>query len=109
MKVYSGKFKEGGMGCQDVYVIINNFSYRLSERNDLVNHSPDGLNWGYGGSGASQCALAILADCLGDALALKHYMTFKWTFVAKWGNEFIITEEEIREWRNITSKKTKNE
>jgi hypothetical protein len=34
----------------------------LDPRNDLVNHSPDGLSWGYAGSGPAQLGLAILAD-----------------------------------------------
>lgn len=34
---------------------------RLNPRYDLRTHSPDGFEWGYGGSGPSQLALAILA------------------------------------------------
>ena len=33
----------------------------LLERHDLVNHSPEGFEWGYPGSGPSQLALAIRA------------------------------------------------
>jgi hypothetical protein len=36
----------------------------LAIRLDLYNHSPDGFEWGYGGSGPAQLALAILADVL---------------------------------------------
>ncbi|SRR5258708_5164467 len=52
-------------------------------RLDLRNHSPTGFEWGYGGSGPSQLALAILADFFGDdqrALAL--YQEFKWRAIA---------------------------
>jgi hypothetical protein len=38
----------------------------LNLRLDLRNHSPSGFEWGYGGSGPAQLALALLADCLGD-------------------------------------------
>lgn len=38
----------------------------LPMRNDLRNHSPTGAEWGYGGSGPAQLALAILSDALGD-------------------------------------------
>jgi hypothetical protein len=39
-----------------------------------VNHSPTGFEWGYGGSGPSQLAFAILADFTGDTeTALQHY------------------------------------
>ena len=38
---------------------------------DLVNHSPDGTEWGYAGSGPAQLALALLAHALADdALAV---------------------------------------
>lgn len=50
----------------------------LDWRLDLANHSPTGLEWGYGGSGPAQCALAILADALNDdAWAKRLYMEFK--------------------------------
>ena len=38
----------------------------LHPRLDLWNHSPDGFEWGYRGSGPAQLALALLADCLQD-------------------------------------------
>jgi len=38
----------------------------LAPRRDLCNHSPTGFEWGYGGSGPSQLALAMLADFFGD-------------------------------------------
>lgn len=56
----------------------------LDPRLDLWSHSPTGFEWGYGGSGPAQLALAILADYLADdeeALAL--YQQFKWALVAK--------------------------
>jgi hypothetical protein len=39
---------------------------QLDPRLDLWNHSPTGFEWGYGGSGPAQLALAILADHTGD-------------------------------------------
>jgi hypothetical protein len=38
----------------------------LPLRLDLWNHSPTGFEWGYGGSGPAQLALALLADALQD-------------------------------------------
>jgi hypothetical protein len=38
----------------------------LDPRLDLRRHSPDGFEWGYGGSGPAQLALALAADVLGD-------------------------------------------
>ena len=40
----------------------------LAPRTDLFMRSSTGLDWGYSGSGPAQCALAILADALGDDL-----------------------------------------
>lgn len=54
----------------------------LPPRNDLMNHSPDGFNWGYGGSGPAQLALAILAIELGDQDALRYYQEFKHSLIA---------------------------
>ncbi len=58
--------------------------YGLPWRLDLWNHSPTGLNWGYGGSGPAQCALALLADHLGnDREAVNLHQPFKWAVIAK--------------------------
>jgi len=51
----------------------------------LRNHSPAGFNWGYGGSGPAQLALAILLEELeDDELALTLYQDFKFAVVAGW-------------------------
>lgn len=56
----------------------------LPPRHDLFNHSPDGFECGYGGSGPAQLALALLAHHLGDdARAVRLHQTFKWLVVAK--------------------------
>jgi hypothetical protein len=56
----------------------------LDLRLDLDNHSPTGFEWGYGGSGPAQLALALLADALGDdQLALRLHQPFKWRVIAK--------------------------
>jgi hypothetical protein len=52
-------------------------------RLDLWNHSPTGFEFGYGGSGPAQLALAILADCCGDDLAVTHHQAFKWAVIAR--------------------------
>src|SRR6187551_744291 len=50
----------------------------LPLRLDLWNHSPTGFEWGYGGSGPAQLALAILADHLeNDAKTVALYPAFK--------------------------------
>jgi len=51
----------------------------LDPRLDLWNHSPTGFEWGYGGSGPAQLALAILAHHLGDdEEAVRLHQRFKW-------------------------------
>lgn len=49
----------------------------------LCNHSPDGFEWGYAGSGPAQLALAMLLDYTGDvATALRYYQPFKAEVIA---------------------------
>lgn len=48
----------------------------------IVNHSPDGFNWGYGGSGPAQLALAILLSFLPEEKAILNYQNFKWDLIA---------------------------
>jgi hypothetical protein len=50
----------------------------LNPRRDLRCHSPTGFEWGYGGSGPAQLALALCADALGDdERAMRVYQHFK--------------------------------
>jgi len=44
----------------------------------LHNHSPDGFNWGYGGSGPAQLALAIMLKIYGEP---NGYQSFKQAFI----------------------------
>lgn len=73
-------------------------SRALAPRHDLRNHSPTGFNWGYGGSGPAQLALALLADVLGDdERALAVYQNFKWRVVARLDNAgWELTDDEVR-------------
>ena len=67
----------------------------------LVNHSPNGFNWGYGGSGAAQCALGILLDTTGDrAIALRWYQDFKNVVIAHipTDKKMQISQEKVLEW-----------
>ena len=53
---------------------------------ELANHSPSGFEWGYGGSGPAQLALALLLDYTDDEeVARAEYMTFKTEVVSQLG------------------------
>jgi hypothetical protein len=58
-------------------------SSKLPLRLDLANHSPTGFEWGYGGSGPAQLALAILADALADDIAVAIHQRFKFQVIAR--------------------------
>jgi hypothetical protein len=72
----------------------------LDPRLDLYNHSPDGFEWGYGGSGPAQLALAILAYTIqNNDLAVQLHQDFKRDFVAKLDRDrWYITLAHVREW-----------
>lgn len=44
----------------------------------IWNHSPDGYNWGYGGSGPAQLALAIMLLLTGKQIG---YQELKWRLI----------------------------
>ena len=62
--------------------------HRLDPRLDLRSHSPTGFEWGYGGSGPAQLALALAASRLPDALAHAIHQHLKWTLVATLDREW---------------------
>ena len=65
-----------------------------------INHSQDGCNWGYQGSGPAQCAAAILWDYYGEDIARKLYMRFKAEIISQCpGNRpLVIPASRIVEW-----------
>lgn len=89
----------------------------LAPRNDLWDHSPTGFEWGYGGSGPAQTALAILAHHFGAASeqgirshgistleigagpaadrAIRLHQPFKWAVVAGLPAEWSLDSTEI--------------
>jgi len=104
------KGKRGKDHSRAVVVKTRYIATGLNPRNDLVNHSPDGFNWGYAGSGPSQLAFAILLeysqylfDTEIEAVnhALKHYMAFRNEYIADIkSDKFEITFEQITQWLN---------
>lgn len=56
----------------------------MQECQEIVNHSPTGIAWGYAGSGPAQCSLAVLMDYLGDeATARMLYQDFKFHSIVR--------------------------
>ena len=74
-------------------------AYPLNPRHDIRNHSPDGFNWSYSGSGPAQLALALCADALGDdERAQRVYQDFKFKVIGRIaGDEFELTADQVRE------------
>ena len=103
MRTYTGK-----RHLEGVVVEVNREPLPL--RLELINHSPTGFEWGYGGSGPAQLALAILADYYApdfptvvmnpdrSRLALRSYQAFKWDVVAKLPDEWTLTTDDIETW-----------
>ncbi len=52
------------------------------ESQKIINHSPDGFSWGYGGSGSAQLALSILLEITSEEKAIQMYQDFKWSVIA---------------------------
>ena len=90
MKHYEGRRTEEG-------VVVTVDGQPLNPRLDLWNHSPTGFEWGYGGSGPAQLALAILADHLGnDEQAFNFHHRYKWAVIAELPKRsWTLTSQEI--------------
>lgn len=94
MKTYVGIRTPTGVSV----TVKNGRKRKLRQRLDLSNHSPSGFEWGYGGSGPAQLALALLADVLADdERALRLHQHFKFKVVGGLPHEgWSLTEPEIR-------------
>lgn len=98
MTTYVG-LRDAAEGCL-VWRMMAPLCAPLNPRLDLRRHSPTGFEWGYGGSGPAQLALAILADVTGDdEVALRLYMRFKFGVVSglpKHG--FLLPATDVEDW-----------
>lgn len=96
MSIYRGyRYQEAG----SLVVTRDGASLSPTPSQKLWNHSPDGFQWGYGGSGPAQLALALLLDATGDSeLSVRQHQHFKREFVARWGEKWEITTDEINKW-----------
>lgn len=87
-RVYVGE--RSGDGAAHLYVEEGG---RRRPLRHVVYHSPDGLEFGFGGSGPADTALSILADYCGEMPTPEHvrhgelrcwalHQAFKWRFIA---------------------------
>lgn len=79
-------------------VWLNGGELNPSRSQQVINHSPDGFNWGYGGSGAAQLALAICLELFSEEVARSIYQDVKNKHIATLpqqnvADEFVITVE----------------
>ena len=95
--MYSGHRDGDGAGAQPVLRDGLFLSPLPSQK--IWNHSPDGFNWGYNGSGPAQLALALLYDVFPDRdICLRFHQAFKRDHVANFSSVWEITDIEIRNW-----------
>jgi len=81
MKMYVGYRSK--RGCAVFIIGHDGDSRRLPLYRNIVNHSPDGFEWGYGGSGPAQLAFALCYDVIGDVeIARQVYQEFKRRHIA---------------------------
>ncbi len=94
MKTYTGIRAESGCA---VTVTDGGGSRQLDPRLELRSHSPAGFEWGYGGSGPAQLALALAADVLGDdESALAVYQRLKFRVIARLpAGGWVLTADEL--------------
>jgi hypothetical protein len=96
--VYRGRRDPTAPVGEEVEVTVD--GEPLDYRYDLLSASPSGFEWGYGGSGPAQLAIAILAHAYDDAVAGDLYQRFKDEVVSHLPEEgWILTETDLDEWR----------
>lgn len=88
----------GDWATRRVWVGIKELLPDASQK--VYNHSPDGFNWSYGGSGPAQLALAILLDLTHDQrFSVNHYQTFKWEIIALLPKkDFVLPLRDVHRW-----------
>jgi hypothetical protein len=103
-KIYHGV--RVGVGNTEVTVSEEGM---VSPLEQVVYHSPTGMEWGYGGSGPSDLALSILADFFNEqpltegrmnakTRTVQLYQRFKEQFVAHFGSSWTLGGKAIADW-----------
>jgi len=87
-------------------VLLNDEILNAHYSQRIMNHSPDGFNWGYGGSGPAQLSLAILLEYLPIKEALSIYQDFKFSVVAGFPQTNFSKDIDLRQLiQNIVERK----
>lgn len=83
----------------DLWVWLDGKRLTPERSQKLRNHSPDGFNAGYLGSGPAQLALAVLLECgFSDEAALQSYQKFKADHIAKLTGEEFVHQFDAEAW-----------
>lgn len=84
-------------GCQVKRITAGKIT-NLPPGNHVRNHSPDGFEWGYCGSGPAHLALALCLDCLADPADAEavHQDVKNWLVAKLRGDEWILRETKVR-------------
>jgi hypothetical protein len=96
MKRYVGSRLE--KGCVVSVIDDTGLARDLDLQLRVRNHSPTGFEWGYGGSGAAQLALALCIDALSGNVprAQLAYQGFKWLTIARLSRDrWSLTQDEV--------------
>jgi hypothetical protein len=81
-------------------VFINGVELLHKDSLRLMNHSPTGFAWGYGGSGPVQLALAILLKFVNESTARSLHQDFRREVIAQLDGKqpFCLLVKRVRAW-----------
>lgn len=94
-RLYEGRRTATNAGIE---VFCNGEPLPMLHSLKLRNHSPHGPNWGYGGSGPAQLALAILLRETSRQKALELYQGFKRDVIASLEAAWELHSSTIQDW-----------
>ena len=104
-RIFRGKTTEQGrivkVECDGETSLLSHETNRnvFETDRDYFDHSPKLYDWGYDGQCAGLLARAILFAVTDDAkLALNYYHLFKIDHVSRWGENWEMSEYEVRVW-----------
>lgn len=81
---FNGERTQGGT---KVEIVVDGVPRPLPYHLAVAQHSPSGFEWGYGGSGPAQLALAMCVELVGPEEATKVYQRVKDAVIAPLKND----------------------